>query len=181
MMLSDNIVISLILGPAAVVPFWLTQKLASLAQNQFLSIGNSTWAGLVELHTRGETQKFQARLLELTGLVSGLSLAVLAPLAAYNKSFITLWVGETNYAGTAVTLLVCLNVWLWGILHLWGWVLQGTGHLTAWTPYALAFLSVNLAASIGGTYVVGLAGPLLGTAAGLLLVKSWAMPRKRPQ
>ena len=48
--------------------------------------------------------------------------------------------------------------------------------MSDWTPYALLFLVINLAVSISGTYLLGMAGPLLGTAAGLVLVKSWAMP-----
>lgn len=175
--LSDTIILAWVMGPMAVVPFFLTQRLASLAQNQLLNIGNSTWAGLVELQSQGHMETFRSRLLELTSLVSGLSLAVLIPIAAFNYHFIARWVGSSNYAGAAVNIIVCLNIWLWAVFYLWGWTLSGTGQIAHWTPYAVAFTIINLAVSITGTLTLGLVGPLLGTAAAFLLITSWAMPR----
>lgn len=174
--LSDNIVVSLIINPLAVVPFFLTQRLAMLAQNQLLSVGSSTWAGLVELHAQGEAKIFYVRLLELTNFVSSLSLAALAPIAAYNKHFIARWVGEDKYAGASVTLVVCFNVWMWAVLYLWGWVLHGTGQLPKWTHYAIAFIFINLSVSILGTFTLGLVGPPLGTMAGFIFVNAWSTP-----
>ena len=175
--LSDTIILAWVMGPAAVVPFFLTQRLATLAQNQLLNIGNSTWAGLVELQSQGHLETFRSRLLELTSLVSGLSLAVLVPIAAFNYHFIARWVGSTNYAGAAVNIIVCLNIWLWAVFYLWGWTLSGTGQISCWTPYAISFTIINLAVSIIGTITLGLVGPLVGTLVAFLFVTSWAMPR----
>ena len=74
-LLSDNIMVALVLGPALVGPFYLTQRLAMLAQAQLQNIGSATWAGLVELHAQGQMNIFRARLLELSGLTSSLALA----------------------------------------------------------------------------------------------------------
>jgi O-antigen/teichoic acid export membrane protein len=175
--LSDNIIIAFFIGPTAVVPFFLTQRLAALSQGQLLNIGNSTWAGLTELYSQGETETFRARMFELTSFVSGLSLAVLAPIAAYNQYFITRWVGATNFAGEAVSLVVCINVWLGAIFYLWGWTLSGTGNISSWTSYSLSFIIINLTVSIIGTIKLGLVGPLVGTLTGYLFVHVWAMPR----
>jgi O-antigen/teichoic acid export membrane protein len=175
--LSDTIILAWVMGPAAVVPFFLTQRLATLAQNQLLNIGNSTWAGLVELQSQGHLEIFKSRLLELTSLVSGLSLAVLVPIATFNHHFIARWVGASNYAGEAVNIIVCVNIWLWAVFYLWGWTLSGTGQIAHWTPYAITFTIVNLAVSIIGTLTLGLVGPLLGTTIAFLFVTSWGMPR----
>ncbi|MBC7911866.1 MAG: lipopolysaccharide biosynthesis protein [Pyrinomonadaceae bacterium] len=175
--LSDTIVLAWVMGPTAVVPFFLTQRLATLAQNQLMNIGNSTWAGLVELQSQGHLDTFRTRLLELTSLVSGLSLAILIPIATFNYHFIARWVGSSNYAGDAVNILVCLNIWLWAVFYLWGWTLSGTGQIAHWTPYALSFTIINLAVSITGTLMLGMVGPLLGTLVSFLLVTSWGMPR----
>src|SRR6185503_11229486 len=43
-LLSDNIVIAALLGPAAVVPFFATQRIAVMVQGQLQSLGNATWA-----------------------------------------------------------------------------------------------------------------------------------------
>lgn len=176
-LVSDNIIIVWILGPAAVVPFFLTQQLAILVQSQLRGLGNATWAGLAELDARGNQAKLRMRLLELTGMVSGLGLAVLTPVAVYNRFFVYLWVDRNAYAGKAVTVLACFNALLWAIFSLWGWVLLGTGHIKQWMPFALLSTLVNVVVSVIGTATLGIVGPLLGTTIGFLLVTSWALPR----
>jgi O-antigen/teichoic acid export membrane protein len=174
---TDNLVVAWALGPAAVAPFFLTQRLATIALAQLQGIGNATWAGLVELHAQGQDENFRARLLELTALVSSLSICALGPIAAYNHHFIARWVGEGNYAGDAVTLLACTNIWFWSVFSLWGWPVSGTGNIRKWVPYAIAGAALNLLVSIVGVLRFGLVGPLAGTLAGFVLVQSWAMTR----
>lgn len=174
-LLTDNLVVAWALGPAAVASFFLTQRLATIALGQLQGIGNATWAGLVELHAQGQDENFRARLLELTSLVSSLSICVLGPIAAYNHFFIERWVGAANFAGGAVSILACVNVWFWAVFSLWGWPINGTGNVRRWVPYAIAFAAVNLVVSIVGVIKFGLVGPLAGTLAGFVLVQSWAM------
>ena len=176
-LVSDNLVIAWILGPAAVVPFFLTQQLAGLTQSQVRSIGQATWAGFAELYAQGNIAKLRTRLIELTGMVSGLGVAALAPVAAYNRAFVHLWVGQNAYAGEAVTTLACVNAVLWGVFTLWGWAVLGTGHIGWWVPFAVLSTVVNVVVSVLATIMFGLVGPLLGTTAGLGLVTSWALPR----
>jgi O-antigen/teichoic acid export membrane protein len=176
-LVSDNIMIAWILGPAALAPFYLTQQLGVLAQSQLRGLSSATWAGLVELYAHGEFAGFRLRLLQLTSLTSGLGLAILGPILTYNRSFIRFWVGQDVYAGELVTALTCLNIFLWSIFVLWGWMLLGTGHIRRWLPYSIASTIVNVSVSICGTFTLGVVGPLIGSAAGLLLITSWALPR----
>jgi O-antigen/teichoic acid export membrane protein len=175
-LMSDNVVIGWALGPAMVVPFYLTQRLAALVQLQLQGIGNGTWAGLVELHAQGETATFHARLLELTGLVSGIGIAVLGPVAAYNSQFVRHWVGSDRYSGDTITLLACLNAWLCAIFSFWNWPLTGTGKIGAWAPYSVIFVGINVTVSIAGALRFGLVGPLIGTLVACLSVNLWALP-----
>ena len=174
---TDNILIAWMLGAPAVVPFFLTQRLAQVVQMQIQGIGNATWAGLVELHTQGHSTRFCARMIDLTSLVSGVGLAILIPVAAYNRDFLSLWVGSRQYAGDWVTVIACVNAWLWSITSLWGWPISGAGYIAAWTPYAISFALINIGISIGATRLAGSAGPLIGTLAAFLLVHTWAMPQ----
>ena len=176
-LLSDNLLIAWVMGPRAIASLVLTRQLAAIAQSQLKGFGAATWAGLTELHVRGDAAKFQMRLLELTGIVSGLSLAVLTPIAAFNRSFVGVWVGDDAFAGEVVTVLACLNALLWAVYALWGWALPGTGQIRRWVPFAVFSTSVNVVASVIGTVRLGMVGPLLGTTSGLLLVTSWALPR----
>jgi O-antigen/teichoic acid export membrane protein len=176
-LISDNIIIAWMLGPVAVVPFHLTQQLGALAQFQLKGLSNATWAGLVELYSQGQKVIFRVRFLELTSTVSSLGVAALGPIAAYNHHFVGRWVGAAAYAGEAVTIIACANVWFWSIYSLWGWSLLGTGHIGRWAPYAVVFTIVNVTVSILGTLALGLVGPLVGTLTGFLLVNAWALPR----
>jgi O-antigen/teichoic acid export membrane protein len=176
-LVSDNLIVAWILGPAAVVPFFLTQQLAGLTQSQVRSVGQATWAGFAELYAQGNSVRLRTRLLELTGMVSGLGVAALAPVAAYNRAFVHLWVGQDGYAGEAVTTLACVNAVLWGVFALWGWAVLGTGHIGWWVPFGILSTVVNVVVSVLATITFGLVGPLLGTTAGLGLVTSWALPR----
>ncbi len=175
--ISDNIIIAWILGPVAVVPFYLTQQLAIMAQSQLKGLSNATWAGLLELYSQGKETTFRARLLELTSAVSGVAIALLIPIAAYNHHFVPKWVGNEAYAGAAVTILTTIIVWFWSIYSLWGWPLLGSGHIRYWNPYAVAFTILNVTISIFGAITIGIVGPLLGTLIGFLVVNSWALPK----
>lgn len=175
-MLSDNIIVAWFLGSRFVTPFFLTQQLAMLAQFQLRGVSNAVWAGLVELYARGQKEQFRRRLIELTGIVSGLGAAILGPIAAYNHHFVLLWVGPAGDAGELTTLLACLNAWLWALFSLWSWPLLGAGYIGRWAPYSLTFILVNLSVSVWAVNVFGIAGPLIGTAAGFLLIDAWAMP-----
>ncbi len=155
----------------------MTQRLAQLVQGQLQSIGNATWAGLVQLYAQGQTEKFCSRLMELTALVGGLSAAVLGPIAAYNRHFVVLWVGTPSYAGEWVNIIACVNIWIWALISLWCWPISGSGQIAAWLPYALAFSAINICVSVMATYWVGMPGPVIGTLTAFLTVHCWALPR----
>ena len=176
-LVSDNVIVAWMLGATAVSPFYLTQQLPGAAQFLLRGLGNATWAGLAELTTMEGRSRLQPALLDLTSIVSGLGLVFLVPIAAFNHHFVRLWVGPSNYAGSAVTVMTCVNVWLWSIYSLWGWLLLGTGHIARWVPYAAASTVVNLVISVIATRFAGMVGPVVGTLAAFLLLTSWALPR----
>ena len=163
---TDNILIASNLGAAMVVPFFVTQRLAAIAQSQIQGVGNAAWASLAELYFHQELAKFNARLIELTRLVTIMAIALLVPIACYNPYFLSLWVGSSRYAGEAVNLLVVINAFLLGLLSLWGWVFSGTAKIGQIVPLTFISSSINLAASFGFTRSLGLPGPLVGTLIG---------------
>lgn len=173
---SDNILIGFLIGPAAVAPFYLTQRFAGLIQVQLQAVGNSTWAGLVELHT-SNAEAFKQRLVELTEMVSGLGLVCIGPIVAYNPHLLRLWVGNAGFAGDAVSTLACMNVWLSAICSLWGWPITGVGEIRRLLPYVVLSTVINVMASLLCTFKLGLIGPLLGTMIAFAAISSWAIPR----
>ena len=176
-LLTDNIVVSGLLSPALVTPFVLTQRLTSLAQRELQTIGNASWAALAELSAQGRRDVFSRRLLELTRVVAVIGLAALIPIVAFNRQFVSLWVGRGRYAGDLITALAAANALMQAIFSLWGWCVTGTGQIRRIIPMTIVQTTLNLALSIAFTFAFGLVGPLLGTAAAFLAVSVWYMPK----
>jgi O-antigen/teichoic acid export membrane protein len=177
-LLTDNIVVAGLLGPGRVVPLYLTQRLIGIAGGQLYAVGGASWAALAELHALGRKDTFNARLLDLTRLVAGLALAVMVPLVAFNRHFVTRWVGAVSFGGDAITLLAAANAYMLALVTLWTWVFSGTGQVRRIAGAAMASAVLNLALSVVGTLVIGIAGPLLGTFLGTLGINMWYVPRE---
>ncbi|MBE9011126.1 lipopolysaccharide biosynthesis protein, partial [Pseudanabaenaceae cyanobacterium LEGE 13415] len=176
-LLSDNLFISFFLGPAAVVPFLITQRLAMLAQTQLESVTTSTWAALADLKAQGQDQRFNARLLELTKAVMVMGLSIVIPILAYNVHFISLWVGAERFAGWFVTIVIACNVLFRGVIHLWKWCFVGTGLTERLVKLSIVDAIVNVGVSFIATQHLGVIGPLLGTLVSCLGIFSWWMPK----
>jgi O-antigen/teichoic acid export membrane protein len=184
-LLTDNIVIGSILSAPMIVPFLMTQRLGQIAQSQLQSVGSASWAGLAQLHARGEQDLFRERFLELNRLVTMLGLTVLTPIVAYNHAFVRLWLGEPSYAGVALTAIAAGNALIIAVGSLWGWLYGGTGRLMLIIPVSVLSAIVNLVVSVGFTWLMAardphraMWGPVLGTAVGMWCVNLPLMPFK---
>ena len=175
-LLSDSILIAVFLSPRVVMTFFLTQRLASVAQAQLQNIGTASWAAMAEIYARGELGLFNRRAVELTRLVAIASMTLLIPIAAFNRTFIGLWVGPELHGGTAVTLAAALVAFGQAVVSLWGWLFHATGQLPKVVPISVATVTVNLVGSIILVRTYGIVGPLLGTLLSFALVSSWAFP-----
>jgi O-antigen/teichoic acid export membrane protein len=173
---SDQIIVALLLGPVAVVPFYITRRLGELAQGQLQGIGNAAWAALADLHARGDAATFNLRLIEVTHLVMALGIGVLVPIAAYTRHFVGLWVGPQHYAGDAVAVVAAANALLLGVVTVWAWAFGGTGKVAPILPVSIVAAALNLGISIPATWRFGLIGPLLGTFASTIATSAWYIP-----
>jgi O-antigen/teichoic acid export membrane protein len=175
-LMTDNIIVARLISPSIVAAFFLTQRLATLALVELQGVGNASWAALAELSVQGRSELFNRRLVELTRTVAVLGFAVLVPIVAYNRAFISLWVGPQRYAGDLLTILAAVNALLLGVFSLWGWCINGTGGAPMLTRPLVGQAIVNVACSIGFTLAFGLVGPVLGTTVSFLAVSAWFMP-----
>jgi len=173
---TDSLIIIFFFPARAVKLFYLTQRLVAIAQNQLMAVGNSTWAGLVELLLKGEPGLFARRLGEVNKLLAVIGLTTLIPIAAYNREFIGLLFTPANFAGDAVTILAAANAFLLPFASLWGWMFTGMGKTPRLVPAILAGTVLNLAISVGATRALGVPGPLLGTLVVTLGYYTWKLP-----
>jgi O-antigen/teichoic acid export membrane protein len=175
-LLTDSLVVAALLGPRLVVPLFITQRLASIAQMQLQAVGNATWAGLGQLHAQRDRAGFDRHLIELTSIVSALGMAVLLPIVAHNRQFVALWVGPERYGGELVSVIAALNAYVLGLVSLWGWCFSATGEMRRMLTSSIASTILNLAATFMLTWRFGIVGPLLGTTIALVGVMAWRLP-----
>lgn len=175
-LLSDNMIVAALLSPAAVVPFFITQKLTALGQREAQRLSGASWPALAEMHARGELPLFRRRLLELTRLTSVAGCLLMLPVALFNREFITAWMGARYYAGFSLTLFAALNAVLQSLLTVWQYCLDSTGEMRRVVPLAAAQGTLNLAASLLLTWRLGMIGPVLGTTVAFAGIGLWRFP-----
>jgi len=176
-LMTDGLLVGAIMGSKFVTILSLTQRLATMAQSQLQGIGGSAWAGLAELHARGERFTFNRSLIELTRMAAILGVSALGPIVAFNGSFLALWVGKARNGGDVVVLVAAINALLLSLLTLWGWCITGTGHAPRLVRMSLISAVINLGASVFFTYNLGVVGPLLGTTTAFVCVNTWYLPK----
>ena len=171
---TDSIVLGFVMGPQMVPLLVTTQRLASLIQGQMQSVGSATWAGLAQLHFRGEHELFNRRLIELSGLIAMLSAAALVPVVVWNAPFVRLWMhSDDYYAGNLTTYLAVGNAGMLAILSFWGYCLTSTGRVRYLVPPYVFNAVLNLPLSIICARTIGVPGPLLGTFVSYAGINVW--------
>ena len=174
---TDNIIVAFMLGPTAVVPLFITQKLIMIASGQLVSVGNASWAALAELHFQGHRELFNRRLIELTSLVAVFGVAGLVPIAIYNRYFVAQWVGPEHYGGNWVSIIAAVVIFIRAVVSLWGWCFGGTARTPLLVRASVVETLINVSLSVVLTWRLGLVGPLLGTLVGLVTVSLWYLPK----
>jgi len=173
---TDKILVAMMLGASSVIPFFATQRLIQLAQHQVLMLGNASWAALAELYHKGELQRFNQRLNELTSYTAVLALAFCVSTGIFVQDFVHLWVGEENFGGWLLVVAAMVIGYVHPVIAQWKWAFGATSKSPQLVRLNLYWVAVNIAVSIGATFVWGLAGPLIGTAISTVLVLFLGLP-----
>ncbi len=158
--LSDELIISRMLGATRIPSFIYTQKLAQMGQMILQSVGGASWAALAQLHAHGDLETLNRRLVEMTPQIVVLGVVGLVPVVAYNRAFVRLWLPHlSEYGGDAVIVLAAVNAVLLATQSLWCWCFVATGKIRLLLPISIAATIVNLVASVLATPFTGLPGP----------------------
>ncbi|HVB40427.1 MAG TPA: polysaccharide biosynthesis C-terminal domain-containing protein [Terriglobales bacterium] len=173
--LTDNTVVGLTLGAAAVTGFALTQALPLLAGARLTDVGAVSWAALGELRARGDAS-FGHRVVELAATVLGMSMVIMSTVAAFNSAFVRLWVGGRHNDGAALTWATAAGMVLFSLLCLFSWLIdtQGDTRRRMWVSFAGA--GVNLGLSLWLARRWGVAGVAVATVVAYLGTDAWFLP-----
>lgn len=185
-LMSDDIILGAILGADLVSRLYVTQRMALLAHGQLLGLGAAAWAGLANLHARGEMELFRLKVIEITKMIVAASVVLLAPIVAYNHAFVALWVGEDMYgnggsSGRLIVSIAAINALVIALNSFWGWTFSGTGKVGMIARQSVYSTLINISASVYCTTRFGIVGPILGTTIATVGVSMWYLPWKMKQ
>ena len=162
---SDLLIVGRLLGPGAVVPYAMTQKLISVLGNQPAVFIQNALPALAEMRALGDPRNV-ARVAEALSLgILILGGAVACVVIAVNRGFVSWWVGDAQYGGDLLTLAFVATV----LLRLWNFSVLATmisfGHERRGSLTALADGILSVGGAIILTRWLGLVGaPVAGAA-----------------
>lgn len=154
---SDAIILGMVVAPAAVTTYVLTGYAGRLVLGLHeLTIG-SAMPGLGGVIGRGEHARAAALRAEILALTWLFAMTVGCTMLLWNRSFVGLWVGPRNYAGTLVNLLIVLVIVQTSLLRTDAYVID-----TALRP--------------GRRVRIGAAAAVVTITLGITLTRAWGMP-----
>lgn len=103
---TDLVVIGKLLGPAAVVPYACTAKLTTMLANQPQMFMQLALPALSELRASAARERLFEVSRSLTQIMLLASGAIVAVVLATNDAFVGWWVGDGQFAGTGLTVLL---------------------------------------------------------------------------
>ncbi|HTS47007.1 MAG TPA: oligosaccharide flippase family protein [Bryobacteraceae bacterium] len=107
---TDVLAIGRFLGPAAVVPYNCTGKLAGVVMNQVNILMHTAGPGLCELKAGGDRPRIFGVLVALTQGMLHLSGLIFCIVLLLNRWFVDWWVTAHQYGGFFLTLAILINL-----------------------------------------------------------------------
>jgi O-antigen/teichoic acid export membrane protein len=167
---TDILILGKLLGPTAVVLYSCTGKLVQLLVNQPQTLTQAALPGLAELKSTKDLpaiRRVSEALILMVMLASG---AIVVTVTAVNGGFVRWWVGESQYGGAALTLLLVTNMAIRHFTTTLVFSLFCFGHEKAIALIGLADGLLTLALSLVLTPKLGLAGPAVAALTSGLLI-----------
>jgi len=167
---TDLLVIGRLLGPAAVVPYACTGKLAGVLANQAQLLMQNATPGLCELKTGESRRKMFQVLIALTHGIITFSGLVFCIGLVVNQWFVDWWLTAPQYGGFLLTTMILFNM----VVRHWttttGYTVFCFGHLRRISLTNLADGLVTVAATVALIILWGPVGAPIGSMLGACLV-----------
>ncbi|REJ92396.1 MAG: hypothetical protein DWQ34_10835 [Planctomycetota bacterium] len=168
---TDTIVIGLVLGAKAIVPYYIGARLVQMVHTPLEKIGDVVLPAAGECHARNE----QRRLVEL--LMKGMSLVMLLAAgfwigaAFFGDQVVLAWMGETYAESHLVMLILLAGQIASQPMTVVRQVLMATGNVRGPALFGMIEAAGNLLLSLVLIHVMGIVGVAWGTLIPMLLVE----------
>lgn len=174
---SDNAVVGLTLGPSIVPIYAATKKVADALRGVLDMVAFSSYAGFAHIVGQGQREKVTAVFEEVRSLAMNAALVGCATYIAFNRSFVSCWVGAAFYGGGGVTILLGLQTFLGAMAFLVNYLYRATGAVTRGSLALVLECAVRVPLAIGLAQVLGMSGlplaALLTSLPALAIVSGW--------
>lgn len=167
---TDVLVISRLLGPAAVVPYIMTAKLVAVLQHQPQMLMHVAMPALGQLRAGGDRERLRTVVSSLGLAFLLISGGIVVVVGAVNEGFVGLWVGRERFGGVGLTFLLLLSM----LGRHWATTLNYTnfsfGRERQVAVLGVADGVVTIVSSIALVRLIGIAGVPLASLVGLTTV-----------
>ncbi len=166
----DVLVVGACMGPAAVAPYTITDKLVTMFNNIPQQLMASAQPALSELRAAGDRQKLGTVCTALTQAVLLASGFIACLVVVVDQGFVDWWTGKSQFAGNGVVIFLVVGMLLshWVSSTIYTIFSFGYERLISATSVLNGIVSFGL--SIGLTRRFGLAGAAAATSVGLLFL-----------
>jgi O-antigen/teichoic acid export membrane protein len=167
---TDLVVVGKLLGPAAVVPYACTGRLATMLANQPQMFMQMALPALSELRTAATRERLFEVSRSMAHVMLFLSGGIVVVVMAINRPFVTWWVGESSFAGMSLTGIVLTGMLLRHLNATATYTLFCFGNERRLALTSIADGLVSLIAMLVLVPSFGLYGAAIGSLAGTSLV-----------
>ncbi|MEO8217663.1 MAG: oligosaccharide flippase family protein [Acidobacteriota bacterium] len=167
---ADILIIGKLFGPAAVVPYVCTGKLANVLANQPQLLIHTAGPALAEMRAVAARERLAEICTALSQGVLMISGLLFAVVLSVNDDFVRLWVGPNLYAGFGVTICILLAMMVrhWNVTV--AYTVFTFGHERRLAVTGLADGVVTFVAAIALIRTLGIIGAPIGSLIGVCLV-----------
>lgn len=172
---SDNILISALIGSAAIPPYEAVAKvITAIMLLSMLNVASSV-PFLSKAHAAGDEDAFHALFFRNIRFGVGLIIIFTSFFAVFGEKIINVWLGPGNFAGLAVLWILSATLILEVHHTIHATVAMSAGHIVFLKAALLAGL-LKVASSVWLSSYFGIAGIAMGTLAAQLLTNNWYAP-----
>jgi O-antigen/teichoic acid export membrane protein len=167
---TDVLIIGRFLGPAAVVPYVCTGKLATVLANQAMILMHTAAPGLCEIKTGESRDRLAQVLVALNHIVLTLTGLVFCVVLLVNRWFVTSWVTRQQYGGFILTAAILSSVLIRNWTAVTAYTVFCFGHQRRISLTNLGDGLVTAASCIVLTLLIGPGGAPVGSVLGAAII-----------
>jgi O-antigen/teichoic acid export membrane protein len=167
---TDLLIIGRVLGPAAVVPYFVTAKLMLVLANQPLMLIQTAGPGLSEVRAGQPPERVaevSTALMQAMLMISG---GIVCVVLVVNQSFVGWWVGSERFGGIALTAVLLAAMFLRHANTTLVYTLFAFGHDRRISITTLGDGLLTVATSVVLVLVMGPIGAAIGSVVGVSVV-----------